>query len=111
MKSKVQIAIIVLIILTIISLIMNSLLFTNMIYSSSYDTTRLNNLLVSTAFNIVLWINSFLIYIFGLLVIIRAIKSKEEKLLSISFALFSIITTIIFSIAIINFVATFSGIF
>lgn len=101
----------VLILLTGISLIMNSLLFTNMIYSSSYDTTKLNHLLVSTPFNVVLWINNILIYIFGIVALIKTIRSKEEKVLKISFVLFAIMTTIFISIMIINMMATLFGIF
>lgn len=101
----------ILIVLTGISLIINALLFTNMIYSCSYITDNLNSLLISKPFDILLWIDNILIYLFALLYIIDAIESKKEVLLKISFSLFSVFTTIIVSNFCINFVATIFGIF
>lgn len=102
---------IVLVILTIISLVMSALLYTNIIYSCSYDTTHLNGLLVSKPFDIVLWIDNILIYLFGLFYIISVVQSKKEVLIKVSFAIFSIMTTMVASTLIINGIASIFHIF
>ena len=100
-----------LIVLTFISLIIDALEFTNMIYNNSYITDNLNSLLISKPFNIILWIDNALIYLFSLLYIIDTIKSKKDILLKISLAIFSILTTIVMEVTIINIVASLFGIF
>lgn len=102
---------IVLIILTAISLVINALQFTHGIYNCIYDTTKLNSLLISTPFGVVLWLDNILVYLFGLLYILSAIDTKKDMLLKISFSIFSIVTTMISSTLIINFVATIFGLF
>ncbi len=102
---------IVLIILTAISLIINTLQFTNQIYSWNYNTERLNNLLTSNPFGILLWFDNILIYICSILYIVSAIKSKKDILIKISFSLFSILTTIVVTTLLINVVASIFGIF
>lgn len=102
---------IILIILTVLSLIINALEYTNIIYNMSYDTTKLNDLVVSTPFTIILWIDNILIYIMSIFYIISSIQSKKDVIVKISFAIFSIATTIIVSTFIINFVASIFGIF
>ncbi len=102
---------IVLIILTAISLIINTLQFTNQIYSWNYNTERLNNLLISNPFGILLWFDNILIYICSILYIVSAIKSKKDILIKISFSLFSILTTIVVTTLLINVVASIFGIF
>ena len=102
---------IILIILTIISLIINALQYTYGIYNMTYNTDKLNSLLISTPYYIVLWIDNILIYIFGLLNIYCSIKSKKEILLNVSISLFSILTTIVVATFIINFVANVFGLF
>lgn len=110
-KNFEEIIKIILIILTFISLIINALQFTNIIYNSTYDTTKLNNIVISKPFTILLFINNILIYITSLFYIICAIESKKEVLLKISFSIFSILTTIVASTLIINFTATIFGVF
>ena len=100
-----------LIILTIISLIINALEYTNMIYNNSYDTTNLNDLLVSTQFTIILWVDNILIYIVSIFYIMCAIESKNNCFIKISFTIFSIVTTIVVSNFIINFVARIFRVF
>lgn len=102
---------IILIILTIISLIINALQYTYGIYNMTYNTERLNSLLISRPFSILLWCDNILIYIFGLLNIYCSIKSKKEILLNVSFSLFSIFTTMVVATFIINFVASIFGLF
>lgn len=100
-----------LIILTIISFIIIVLVETNVTYSTSYDTTRLNELLVSASFNWILWIDNILVFIFGILYIVSAIQSKKEMLLKIVFSIFCMLSTIVVLTFAINFVATVFGIF
>ena len=100
-----------LIILTVVSLMINSLQYTNIIYNMSYDTLKLNTLVTNDSFTILLWADNLLIYLFGLLYIISSIKSKKDVLLKISFSIFSILTTLVASTLIINGVASLFGIF
>lgn len=100
-----------LIALTIISLMINALEFTNIIYNWSYDTAGLNSLLISKPFNILLWTDNILIYLFGLFYIICAFDSKKDRVLKIAFSIFAILTTIVVSTLIINGVASLFGIF
>ncbi len=102
---------IVLIVLTMISLIINAFIYTNMIYDWTYDTTNLNNIVVSTPFNVIMWIDNILIYVFSLFYIMSAIESKKDVFVKISFSIFSIVTSIIASNFIINGVASIFGIF
>lgn len=102
---------IVLIILTFISLVINALQFTNIIYNLSYNTENLNSLLVSKPFTILLWTDNILIYFVSLFYIIDSVQQKKNLLLKLSFCLFSICTTIVVSTLIINLVANLFGIF
>lgn len=102
---------IILIVLTTISLIINALEYTNLIYNWSYDTKELNSLLVSKPYNILLWLDNILIYICSIFYIISAIQSKKDVLIKISFSVFSILTTIVMSNLIINGIALLFGIF
>ncbi len=102
---------IMLIVLTIISLIINALEYTNMIYINSYNTNNLNDLLVSKPFNILLWLDNILIYICSIFYIVRAVQSKRDILIKVSFSLFSILTTMFMSNLIINGIAVLFGIF
>ncbi len=96
---------IMLIILTFISLIFSFLEYTNMLYSWTYDTANLNNLVISTPFTIILFIDNILIYIVSIFYIIDTVQKKNNLLLKISFCLCSIGTTIISSTFITNGIA------
>lgn len=102
---------IILVVLTGISLVINALLFTNMIYNCSYDTMGLNELLVSTPFNILLWVDNILIFITALFYIISSIKEKKNSFIKISFAVFAVLTTIVVQSFAINWVAELFGVF
>lgn len=101
----------ILIVLTFISLIINSLEFTNIIYNCSYDTVNLNNFLVSSLFDILLWVDNILIYLVSIFYIVDTIQQKKHMVLKLSFCLFSICTTMIVSTFIISFIANVFGIF
>lgn len=102
---------IILIVLTIISLVINALHITNAIYSSSYDVINLNNLLTNKIFTVLLWIDNILIYVFGLLNIVDAIKYGKNLAQRISFSLFSVFTTTIFTVFVVNTIAKIFEIF
>ena len=102
---------IILIILTIVSLIITSLEYTNMVYNATYDTNVLNALLISTPFTIISWSNNILIYLISIFYIIDTIRYQDNKLLRLSFCIFSILTTIVVQTFIINFIASLFGIF
>lgn len=102
---------ILLVILTFLSLIMSTLEYTNMIYNVSYDTTKLNDFVVSTPFSIVLWIDNILIILLSIFCVIDTIRQKKNVLLKISFCVISICSTMVVSTFIINAVAKLFGIF
>lgn len=102
---------ILLIILTFISLIINALEYTNITYNITYNTTKLNNLVVSTPFSIILWIDNILIILLSIFYIIDTIKQKKNMLLKICFCIFSICSTMAISTFIINEIAKIFGIF
>lgn len=66
-KNEIEI---LLVVLTFLSLIMSALEYTNMIYNMSYDTTKLNDFVVSTPFSIVLWIDNTLIILLSIFCVI-----------------------------------------
>ena len=102
---------IILIILTFISLIISSLEYTNMIYNWSYDTMKLNDLLISTPFNVALWIDNILLILFSIFYAVDTIRKRKNILLSLSFCIVSLCTTMIVSISIINLIAKIFNIF
>ena len=99
-----------LIILTFISLIILFLNFTYAIYDNM-NIEKINNVLVNYVNTWLMWIDSLLIFIFGIIYIVLGIKSKKEVLLKVSFSIFSILTTMISITFIINFIAELFGVF
>lgn len=110
-KNYEKITEIILIILTFISLIINPLVFTNALYSCSYETVNLNNLVITPFFNIILWIDNISIYIVSIFYIISAMESKQNVRIKIIFSIFSILTTTCVMTLIINLIASIFGIF
>lgn len=102
---------IILVVLTIFSFFIDVLNFTNMIYSCSFDTSKLNHLLVSIPSDIFLWVDNILIYLFAILYIISAVQSKKDTFIKVSFSIFSILTTIVMFVIVINFIARLFGIY
>lgn len=99
----------ILIIVTIIALIIDSLLHTNQIYSCNLDTMKLNKILISLPFTIILYSDYILIYIISIWYAILSIKSKKEVGLKIAFCLISIF--IATKWVVINTIAEIFGIF
>lgn len=102
---------ILLIILTFVSLIISALEYTNRIYNMAYETTKLNDFVVSTPFNIILWVDNILLFLVSIFYIIDTIQQKKNIFLKLSFCLFSICTTMVMSTFIINGIAKLFGIF
>lgn len=102
---------ILLIILTFVSLIISALEYTNIIHNMSYDTTKLNDFVVSTPFSLILWIDNILLFLVSIFYIIDTIQQKKNIFLKLSFCLFSICTTMVISTFIINVIAKIFGIF
>ena len=102
---------ILLIILTFVSLIISALEYTNIIYNMTYDTTKLNDFVVSTPFSIILWVDNILLFLVSIFYIIDTIQQKKNTFLKLSFCLFSICTTMVMSTFIINGIAKLFGIF
>lgn len=101
---------IILIVLTAISLIICALEYTNIIYSDSFDTMVLNNILISKPFTIILWANNISIILVSIFYIIDTIEQKKNLFLKLSFCLFCICTTMLVSCLIINGIAKIFGI-
>ena len=100
-----------LIVLTFISLVLDALVYTNVIYNVSYDTGALNNIITSSSFNIFFWTENILIYLVSIFYIVDTVKEKKNVFLKLSFCIFSICTTLVVSNLIINFVARIYNIF
>ena len=100
----------ILIILTIISLIIVFLNFTYLIYQD-YNIETINTFLIKYINGPLLWIDNIMLYIFSIIYIIFAIKSKKEVLIKICFSIFSVITTMLFITLIINSIANIFSIF
>ena len=72
---------------------------------------RLNELLVSTPFNILFWVDNNLIFITALFYIISSIEEKKNAFIKISFAIFAVLTTIVVQSFMVNLVAVVFGVF
>ena len=99
---------VLLVFLTLISLVLTLLVFTNAYHIG--EETRLNDLLISNSFLIVIYIENGLLYLVSLLYIIDTIEQKKNIFLRLSFTLFSILTTIFCFGSLTNVVAKVFGI-
>mgnify|MGYP000065219540 FL=1 len=101
-----------LIILTAISLIIDAIAITHGIYSDSlYHMEKLDAVIRSNLFQILFWVDNLLIYLFAFLNILSAIDTKKERLLKISFSIFSVLTTIVVITLSVDVVGNLFGIF
>ena len=91
--------------LTIVSLIITLLNHTYAVYQDR-NIDLINNLLVNYINGWLFWIDNILVIVFALWYIVLALQSKCERVVKISFSIFSIITTMLVSNFIINFVAS-----
>ncbi len=100
----------ILIALTIISLAITTLNFTYLVYQDR-NIEIINNFLITYVNGPVYIIDNILVFIFSIIYIILAIKSKNERILKIFFSLFAIFTTITSLTLIINVIADIFHIF
>lgn len=103
---------IILVALTIISLIINVLVYTTGIYSDDtfYNTEVIRNVVNSSWFMTILWIDNIAIYVTNLFYFAGIIDSKRDMLVKISFGIFSILSTVLINVQIVNLVAGLFGI-
>lgn len=99
-----------LIILTVISLIISALNNTYLTYINN-NTDSINDFLIKYINGPLLWIDNILVYIFAAIYVFFSLKSKNERVLKISFSLFSVLTTTIVSTFVINFIADLFNVF
>lgn len=99
----------ILIVLVALSFIISSLNWTYLTYQN-LNIEIINDLLV----NVNSWLlplDNLLVYVFAIFYIILGIKSKKEVALKIAFSIFSILSTTIVMVLIVNFIAEIFKIF
>lgn len=103
---------IILVALTVISLIINVLVYTIGIYSDDtfYNTDAIRNVVNSGWFMTILWVDNIAIYVTNLFYFAGIIDSKRDMLVKISFGIFSILSTVLINVQIVNLVAGLFGI-
>ena len=103
---------IILVALTVISLIINVLVYTTGIYSDDtfYNTETIRNVVNSGWFMTILWVDNIAIYVTNLFYFAGIIDSKRDMLVKISFGIFSILSTVLINVQIVNLVAGLFGI-
>lgn len=103
---------IILVALTVISLIINVFVYTTGIYSDDtfYNTEAIRNVVNSGWFMTILWVDNIAIYVTNLFYFAGIIDSKRDMLVKISFGIFSILSTVLINVQIVNLVAGLFGI-
>lgn len=103
---------IILVALTVISLIINVFVYTTGIYSDDtfYNTEAMRNVVNSGWFMTILWVDNIAIYVTNLFYFAGIIDSKRDMLVKISFGIFSILSTVLINVQIVNLVAGLFGI-
>jgi len=94
----------ILIALTFISIVIVVLNFTYLTYQNN-NILLINSLLVNFVNKWLLLVDNILLFIFAIIYIVLAVKSKTDLVLKVSFSIFSIITSMISLTAIINVLA------
>ncbi len=104
---------IILVILTVISLIIDFLAYTGMVYgdASFYNTTAIRSVINSGWFMTIVWTNNIAIYITNLFYFAGILDSKRDLIVKISFAIFSVLSTILINLQIVNLIADAFGMF
>lgn len=100
----------ILIFLTFVSLIIMFLNITMGVYSEEGNFELLNDFLIKYINGPLVWIDNLLVYLFAIIYIVFAIKSKKEVTLKISFSVVAILTTMISVSFIMIFIAQIFGI-
>lgn len=104
---------IILVFLTVISLIIDFLAYTGMVYNdaSFYNTTAIRSVINSGWFMTIVWTNNIAIYITNLFYFAGILDSKRDLIVKISFAIFSVLSTILINLQIVNLIADAFGMF
>ena len=104
---------IILVILTVISLIIDFLAYTGMVYNDEiiYNTTAIRSVINSGWFMTIVWVDNIAIYITNLFYFAGILDSKRDLIVKISFAIFSVLSTILINLQIVNLIADAFGIF
>ena len=75
-----------------------------------YNTEAIRNVVNSGWFMTILWVNNIAIYVTNLFYFAGIIDSKRDMLVKISFGIFSILSTVLINVQIVNLVAGLFGI-
>ena len=104
---------IILVILTVISLIIDFLAYTGMVYNDEiiYNTTAIRSVINSGWFMTIVWVDNIAIYITNLFYFAGILDSKRDLVDKISFAIFSVLSTILINLQIVNLIADAFGMF
>lgn len=97
---------VILVVLTAVSLVISPMVYANIIY----DSDALGSFVAIKAFNILMWVDNILIFFVSIFYIIDTIQQKKNVFLKLSFCIFSICTTMLASIFMINTIARIFGI-
>ena len=113
LKNYEKIVTIILVILTVISLVIDVLVYTTMTYGdeSFYNVTAIRSVVNSGWFMTILWVDNIAIYITNLFYFAGILDSKRDMIVKVSFAIFSVLSTVLINIQIINSVAGLFGMF
>lgn len=104
---------IILVFLTVISLIIDFLAYTGMVYNDEiiYNTTAIRSVINSGWFMTIVWVDNIAIYITNLFYFAGILDSKRDLIVKISFAIFSVLSTILINLQIVNLIADAFGMF
>ena len=104
---------IVLVVLTAISLIIDFIAYTGMVYSDDaiYNIDTIRAIMNSGLFMFLIWVDNIAIYITNLFYFAGIIESKRDMIVKIAFMIFSVLSTILLNLQIVNLIADLFGIF
>ena len=104
---------IILVILTVISLVIDFIAYTGMVYMDDaiYQTNAIRTVMNSNLFITLIWIDNIAIYITILFYFAGIISSKRDMIVKIAFMIFSVLSTILINLQIVNLIADLFGMF
>ena len=104
---------IILIILTVISLVIDFIAYTGMVYSDEtiYQIDAIRSVMNSSLFMTILWVDNIFIYVTNLFYFVAIFSSKKDMLVKIAFAIFTVLSTILINLQIVNLIADLFGMF
>ena len=102
---------IVLVVLTVISLVIDFLVYTVGVYSDdTVNMAAIREVVNSGWFMTLLWVDNIAIYVTNLFYAAAIIDSKRDLIVKVSFAVLSILSTVLINAQIINLIAFAFGI-